>query len=81
MTEYYFDSRGVELINGLYEALDEVREATEQLAQYVYEDHERDRYAFLHKVAHSRDYYNLADVICKCFDSLSESDQDLYFQV
>ncbi len=81
MTEYYFENQGVELLNNLYRALEGTREATEQLAQYVAEVHERDRYGFLYKVAHCRDYYDLADVISKCFDGLSEEHQDMFFRV
>lgn len=81
MKEYYFDNQGVELLNNFCGALEGVREATEQLAQYVYTEHNKDRYGFLHKVAHCCDYYELADLICKCFGSLSEEDQDIYFLV
>ena len=79
--EFFFDKQGSELLADFCEALEEMKDATERLAQYVYSEHERDRYGFLHKVAHCRDYYYCVDEISKCFDSLSEGQQNKYFMV
>ncbi len=81
MAEYYFEKQGAELLDAFCEALEEVSAATEQLAQYVAFYYDRDRYAFLEKVAHCCNYCYLVDSISKCFDNLSERQQGTYFQV
>ena len=81
MIEYRFENRGENLLEDFSEALEKLYAATQALAQYTYEEHNRDRYSLLEKVAHCCDYYYLAEPISKCFHNLSEREQDHYFCV
>ncbi len=81
MKEYTFDKQGRELLESFHDTFDELGAVTEQLAQYVAFYYDRDRYAFLDKVAHCCDYYTSTDEISKCFDNMSESLKDMYFRV
>ena len=80
MAEYFFDKQGSALLSDLCEAIEDLKAVTEQIAQYVAEQHDRDRYAFLDRVAHCCDYYTSTEDINRCFDYLSEGQRYKYFR-
>ena len=79
MIEYIIDHEGAVLMADLWQALEEVYEATEQLAQYVAKEHRGDRFEFLNKLAHCSDYYTVANDVAICFYNLRQDLQKKYF--
>ena len=80
MEENFFDQQGINVLENFNEALDALREASLEVAEYTYNKFDRDRYRLLDHVAHCGDYYYLAEPLFLCFRGLSEREQETYFR-